>query len=145
VKDVVDAVADSIVAEVANASAWNVNRFAPVWRNPVEGESLYVYATTVRPGTFRTTGSAEDTAEVVVEYAEPVYSDVLTRDETAELAAYDVADSIKAWSRDHQAFGAVGVHAFDLVRLDYASGVNREAFVRYCRLTFEARVVQSYG
>lgn len=144
-RDVVDAVADSIIAEVTDASTWTVNRFAPVWRNPLDGETLYVYATTIRPGTFRTTGSVEDVAEIVVEYGEPVESDVLTRDETAELAAYDVADSIRTWSRNHQLFGSIGVHAFDLVRLDYASGVNREAFVRYCRLTFEARVVQSYG
>lgn len=144
-KAVVDAVAESIVAEVTNASLWTVNKFSPVWRNPLEGETLHVYATTVVPGTFRTTGSVEDIGEIVVEYAEPVESDVLTRDETAELAAYDVADSLRSWSRDHQAFGSIGVHAFDFVRLDYASGVNREAFVRYCRVTFQARVTQTYG
>lgn len=144
-RDVVDEVASSIVAEVAGAGGWTVKKYAPVWRNPVEGEVLYVYATTLRTGTFRTTGSVEDVAEIVVEFAEPVTSDVLTRDETGELAAYDVADSIRTWSRSHQLFGSIGVHAFDLVRLDYASGVSREAFVRYCRLTFEARVVQSYG
>lgn len=144
-KDVVDAVADSIVAEVTGASTWTVKRTSPIWRNPQEGEVLHVYATTITPGTFRTTGSVEDIAEIVVEYSEAVESDVLTRDEAAELEAYDIADAIRTWSRNHQLFPAVGVHAFDLTRLDYAPGVVREAFVRYCRLTFQARVVQSYG
>lgn len=147
-KAVVDAVAASIFAEVTGANTWTFQKSDPVWRNPAKGKVLNVYATTVRPGEFRTTGSVEDVGEIIVEYTEaaPNQLPTLSRDEAAERAAYDTADLIRTWARNHQTFATTPpVHRFDLIRVDYAPGVVREGMVRYCRLTFEAAVQSQYG
>lgn len=147
-KDIVDTVMSSIAAEVAGANAWTRVKYDPQWRNPDKGPALAVYGNRTRVGgDFRTTGHVEDVHELIVEYWESAGDQAVTlvRNETAELAAYDTVDLLRDWAKAHQAFGAIGVHRFDLIQVDYHPGVRREAFVRYCRLTFEARTVATYA
>lgn len=147
IRSLVERVATSIAAEVTGATTWTIERFDPMARLPDKGKVLSVYATRTLPGDFETTGSVEDVHEIVVEYTEPAgdQADTLQRDEAGELAAYDTAASLRAWALNHPAFGDIGIHRFNLTGIDYMPAVRREAFVRYCRLTFNGRSVSSYG
>lgn len=154
-KQIVDAVADSIAAEVAAAHDWLVVKHDPIWRNPGDGKVLAVYGTRRQNATttanaggdgFRATGFREDVYELVVTYSEPATEQTATlqRDEEAELDLYDVADALAAWADAHQELPEVDVWRFDYMQTQYGAEVNREAAVRYCTLTFQARKVAAY-
>lgn len=143
-KDVVNAIADSLETEVATPNGWTVQRFDPIWRNPEDGPMLYVYGTRMVPGDFRTTGTREDIYEVVVSYMEATgTSDALTRDETAELDFADKVTSLREWADEHQTL--TGIHRLDYVGISFAPDVRREAAVRYCEMTLHARRVATYA
>ena len=153
-KAIINQVADSILAEVANAGTWELTRHDPIWREPKEKPVLAVYGTSTLvsvsdapPGALRVTGYQGDVHEVVVEYWEAAgdQAQTLTRNATAELAAYDVATNLRRWALAH-ASGWSGIcNKFDCVRVDYHSGVRREAFVRYCRVIYNAHTTEAFS
>src|SRR5687767_5099834 len=103
-RDIVDAVAASIVAEVAGADSWTVEKFDPVWRNPAKGEVLSVYGTYLLVGAeVRSNGLIDDVHQIVVEYTESAGDQVerLSRDAAAEIAAYEQASALRDWAKDH--------------------------------------------
>lgn len=141
-----DAVAESIVAEVPGASSWTLEKTDPMWRNPKKGQVLNVFLGREIPGTPRWTGGTMDLVEVVVEYAEPAPENArdLAHDETGEFAANDIARSLRNWALSHEE-GFVPAHKMDWSGTDYTPQVRRELFVRYCRVTLLFEVVVSYG
>lgn len=156
VKDVVQAIADSITAEVTDASDWTLQLHDPIWRNPKDGTQLAIYGLTdvnasqaanTGGGGFRTSGYHEDIHEIVVEYIEPASKKQrrLTRDEEAELDLYDRAEALRAWSDAHQSLPTVNVHRFDWIRTSHAPTMRQELLVRFFQLNFYARKVNSYG
>ena len=140
-----DAVADSIVAEVTGADTWKIEKSDPMWRNPKKGPVLNVYLGREIPGTPRWTGGTVDLVEVVVEYGEPAPEQrTLQRDEEAEFAANDIARSIREWALTHEeGFGSA--HKMDWTGTEYTPNVRREFFIRYARLTFQFEVAVAYG
>lgn len=145
-RDLIDAVSDSIVSEVDEADQWMVEKFDPMWRNPKKGKVLNVYVASTRPGTARWTGGQEDIIDVTVEYGEPAPEQVrnLDRDEEAELAATDIAASLRTWALAHEA-GFSPAWKMDWAGTDFTPNVRRELFVRYCRLTFRFTLTVEYG
>lgn len=141
--DVIDLIADSIEAEVATPGSWTVQRFDPIWRNPEDGKTIYIFGVRQFPGSYRTTGTREDVYEVVVEAVEPSNTDALTRDEDLELAFSTFAQSLVTWADGHQNLGII--HQLDYVGLSYAPDVRREAAVRYCQMTLHARKSATYA
>ena len=153
---VVEAVAASIEAEVPEAGQWQIEKYDAVWRNPDKGRLLSVYAprtykATDVPGGARWTGGYEKMVEVTVEYSEPAgeIPGQLDRDEEAELMAYDVADLLEDWATKHQILnksdGTPLCNRFDHLGTDFVPAQNREAFSRYCRLSFAGRVEVGYA
>lgn len=144
-KQLVDAVATSIVAEVAGAGTWTVEKFDPLWRNPKKGKVLNIYSGRTSPGGARWTGSQEDLVEVIVEYAESSGNQpaTLKRDQAAELAAEDVADSLRDWALAHEE-GFSPAYRMDWIGTEYVPQVRRELFVRYCRVTFQFTAVKNF-
>jgi hypothetical protein len=143
----VDAVAASIVDEVANADTWDLKKADPMWRNPREGKVLHVFHGGDRQGQARWTGGTVDIVEIVVEYAEPAPENArnLQHDETGEYNANAEALKLRQWALAHEAGFSGITHKFDWTRTDYTPNVRRELFTRYCRLTFEAEVVRSFA
>lgn len=155
-RKLVIAVAASLVEGIETAHEWKLERYDPVWRNPLKGKTLSVYATRRFPapdvpGGNRWTGGREIVIEIDVEYAEPQSKPATTldRDEVAELAAYDVADAIEAWSMSHQRMddveGQPFANRFDWMNTSYQPDLQREAYGRYCRVTFQGRVHVDYA
>lgn len=144
-KNIVNAIADSLQTEVATPSGWTIQRFDPIWRNPEEGPMLYVFTTGEAPGGFRTTGTRQDICEVIVELVEATGStDALTRDATAELNFLDKAKSLKTWADSHQSLPP-NIDQLDYIRLATPADVRREAAVRYAQLTIHARETAVYA
>lgn len=144
--DLIDAIADSIEAEVDGASAWTFERKDPMWRNPKKGKVVNIFHGGDRRGDARWTGGTLDIVEIVVEYAEPAPENArqLDHDEDGEYAANAEALKLREWALAHEG-GFVGItHRLDWLRTDYTPNVRRELFTRYCRLTFECEVVRSY-
>lgn len=145
-KALVNAVQTSIAAAPGvDDTGWTYEKSDPIWRNPTKGKVCNIYAGPTRPGAARWTGSVIDIHSVIVEYTESsgTQATTLKRDEAAELAAYDVADSIRTWALGYEE-GFSPAHKMDCVRIDYAPQTNRQLFVRYCRLTLEFEVVKSF-
>lgn len=155
--DIVNAIADSIVAEVEGADEWDVLRCEPIWKNPKKGKQLAIYvlteanaalSNTAGTGGFRTTGYHEDAYTVGVEYIEPAASSQarqLRRDEEAELGLYDIADSFRAWADGHQALPEASVHRFDWLQTSHAPAQRQELLVRFFQVQFQARMVHQYA
>lgn len=143
-KDVINAIADSLESEVGTPGGWAVQRFDPVWRDPSEGKTIYVFGTRQVPGEFRTTGTREDIYEVIVEAVEPSSAEMLTRDEDAELDFAEFAQSLTQWADDHENLPPT-IHRLDYTALSYAPDVRREAAVRYCQMTLHARKNATYA
>ena len=141
----IDAVATSIVAEVTGANAWTVEKKDPMWRSPHKGEVLNIFHGGDRRGEPRWTGGTIDIVEIVVEYAEPAPENArnLEHDQTGEYAANAEALKLRQWALSHEE-GFAPAHKMDWARTDYTPNVRRELFTRYCRVTFEFEVVQSY-
>ncbi len=101
-KQMVNAVADSIVAEVSLPANTTVQRFDRIWDDPNEGKVLSVYGGRETAGP-RWTGGRIDDFEVIIEYAEPTDDIAMTGDldQSAELNLYDIAKNIKAWADNH--------------------------------------------
>lgn len=135
-KDIVNAIADSIESEIAEE--WTSQRHSPIWRNPEEGPMLYIYGTRRFPGEFRTTGTREDIYEIVVEVMEPADQSDLVREEEAELEFQDRVDQLVTWADSHQLIADV-CHRLDYVSLSYQDDLRRELMVRYARMTLQAR------
>lgn len=155
-KDIVNAIADSIVAEVDGADAWTILRHEPIWKNPQNGVQLAIYGNVeantlltanAAGGGIRTNGYHEDSYEIVVEYIEPAARKQKrgTRDEEAELDLYDRAEEIRAWADAHQAFPDVDAHRFDWIRTSHAPTFRQELLVRFFQLTFQARKLHQYA
>lgn len=143
-----DAIADSIEAEVEGAPQWTFEKNDPMWRNPKKGKVLNVFHGGDRAGNARWTGGTIDIVEIVVEYAEPAPENVrkLEHDQEGEYNANAEALKLRQWALAHEAgFPAAGTHKMDWLRTDYTPNVRRELFTRYCRLTFECEVVRSYA
>lgn len=135
-KDIVNAVADAIEADISET--WTIQRHSPIWRDPNEGPMLYIYGTRRFPGEFRTTATREDIFEVVVELMEAASQGDLNRDEAAELAFQDRVDQLVTWADANQNLGD-DVHRLDYISLSYQDDLRRELMVRYARLTLHAR------
>ena len=145
--ELIDAIAESIEAEVDGAAQWTFKKYDVMWRNPKKGKTINIYHGGDRAGTARWTGSTVDIVEIVVEYAEPAPEQAkkLDHDEGGEYNANAEALKLREWALSHEAgFPAVGTHKMDWLRTDYTPNVNRELFVRYCRLTFECEVTRSF-
>lgn len=141
-KDIVNAIADSIEAEVDQD--FTVQRHSPIWRNPDDGDVLYVYGTRRFPGEFRTTGTREDIFEIAVELVEPANQDDLTREEEAELDFQERVDALVVWTDSHQLLEGVA-HRLDFISLSYQDDLRRELMVRYARITLHARKTSVYA
>lgn len=144
-KALIEAVAASIQAEVAGAGAWKLQKSDPLWRNPKGGKMLNIWPLPARQGRPRWTKHDNDIVQIVVEYAEPSKQDPnqLKRVEAAELAAEDIADSIRNWALAHTA-GFAPAWKMEWVRTDYTPNVRREFFVRYCRVILSFEVVKAH-
>lgn len=142
-KEIVDEIASLIDSEVSEASDWLVQKHSPIWRNPEQGKTLYIYGTRRFPGEFRTTGTREDIYEIVVELMEPANQEDLAREEEGELAFQSSVDLLVAWADSHQNLGDVA-HRLDYVSLSYQDDLRREMMVRYARMTLHARANQVY-
>lgn len=142
----IDAVATSIVDEVSGAHDWTVEKKDVMWRNPKKGKVLNVYPGPERPGEPRWTGGTNDVVEIIVEYAEPAPENVqnLEHDETGEYAANAEARKIREWALAHPE-GFSPAHKLDWIGTEYTPQVERELFVRYCRVRFEAVVEVVYS
>lgn len=138
--DIINAIADSLDTAT---TGWTVQKFDPVWRDPSDGNMIYVFGTRQFPGEFRTTQTREDIYEVVVEAVEPNNAEPLARDEAAELAFAEFARSLVAWADAHQDLD--DIHRLDYVGLSYAPDVRREMAVRYCQMTLHARKNATYA
>lgn len=140
-----DAVGTSILAEVTGANTWTIEKKGPMWRNPKKGKVLNIYLGRETPSTPRWTGGSVDLTEVVVEYMEPApeQSRKLSHDQTGEYAANDVALSLREWALSHPE-GFAPAHRMDWLSTEYTDQVNRELFVRYCRVTFGFEMVREF-
>jgi hypothetical protein len=144
VRDLIDAISASMVAEVPGAADWRLRKHQPLWVSTVEEPTLYIYGVRSFPGEFRTTGSREDIYEIVVEYHEPATDqEGFERSEQAEADLDGLAQSIQSWADDHQTLGAS--HRLDYISTDYAPNVRRQLLVRAFQVTFQARKVALYG
>jgi hypothetical protein len=142
---IVEDIVASIESEVVGAGSWTIVPYHRVWRKP-DGKRLDVFMEITLEGDFRTTESVEESHVIVLEYSEPANTPtVLERDEAGELAADDVAHSLRAWARDHQSLPESGVHRLDHTETRYVSGLPREALVRYCQVRLAARTTATYG
>lgn len=141
----IDAVADSIAAEVQGAHDWTIERKDVMWRNPKKGKVLNVYLGAENAGTARWAGATTDIVEIIVEYAEPAPENArnLSHDEEGEYAANAEARKIREWALAHPS-GFAPAWKMDFVRTDYTPQVRRELFVRYCRVTFRCEVISEF-
>lgn len=143
-KELVEAVADSIVKEVDGADAWVVHKFDPLWRKTKDGQVLNVYPGRALPGPplWSEGAGLVDVYEIVVEYGEPApqQKTKLERDEEAELEADAIADSLRRWGLQHPR-GFAPAWRMEWVGTDYVPNVRRLLLFRYCRLTFRFEVV----
>lgn len=152
-RDILDTIEASISAEVADASSWTFAKQRPLWRNPGDGKTLYIYPDEDGPsGGFDTTDAREEELTIFIEYVEPATSQAKERkrDPEAELDVTDVAKALKTWARNHKLFGTsewdsleTNVHRFVHMRTYY--NPPRELLVRYCRLLCVAYTRGSYG
>lgn len=141
-----DAVATSILAEVTGANAWTFEKKDPMWRNPSAGKVLNIYSGGEQPGTPRWTGGTIAIEDVIVEYAEPAPENArnLTHDVTGEYAANAEAMKIRNWALNHPA-GFSPAHKMDVARVEFTPQVDRELFVRYCRVVLRFELVLQFG
>lgn len=130
-----DAIAASLTAE--RPTIGKIQKHSPIWRDPSEGPMVYIYGTRRVVGSYRTSSYREDQFEIVVELMEQVTQDDLQRDQSAELAFQDKADSVVTWADAHQHLAPVA-HKLDFVGLSYQDDLRREMFVRYARVTLIA-------
>ena len=140
-KQIVEAIASSIATEIPTIG--KIQRHSPIWRDPGEGPMLYVYGTRRSVGSYRTTGYREDQYEIAVELMEQANQEDLKRDQTAELAFQDKADSLVAWADKHQQLAPA--HRLDFASLSYQDDLRRELFVRYARVTLLAYMNAVYS
>ena len=144
-KALVEAVANSIESEVADASEWTIETTDRMWRNPKDGKNLNVYAERRFDAGARWTGGTVDAVEVTLEFGVPAASKQrrLERDEVATFEADDVADQIADWAAAHEA-GFSPAHKMDFVEANYSPRVRPELFVRYVRCLVRFEVVRSF-
>lgn len=144
-RDLVEAVAESIASEVEDASGWTIETHDRMWRNPRSGKVLNVYAERRLPGTPRWTDGTNDLVELTLEYGEPAKQQAkLKRDEAASWEADEAADALRDWALAHQA-GFSPAWKMDWAGTDYSPRVRPEIFVRYarCIVVFDVQVTYS--
>lgn len=134
-KAIVNAVADSLLVE--RPALGTIQRHSPIWRDPEAGPMVYVFGVNRSVASYRTSEHREDVFEIVVEIVERANQPDLDRDEAAELAFLDKADSLVTWADSHQTLPNVA-HRLDFIGLSYPDDVSREHFVRYARMTLLA-------
>lgn len=153
-RDLIDAIAESLAAEVELADGWTIRKYDPIWRNPGDGKVLYVFVTRESRGGINTNGSREYGYEVALEYVESaagVQTDVpgtSERDETAELQLLDTAQALQEWALAHDSVGPSTqqvAYRLDYQGTDYNPELRRELMVRYFRISLVAWTFRAYG
>lgn len=148
-KILINTIADLITEEIDAAEGWTIERNDPMYRNPEKGKVLSIFAPERAPTGTRTNEGIEQSVAVVIEFTEPAVdqAEELAHNETNELDSYDLADLIMAWGMSHQMLGwdGGGAHAFNWLSTSYAPDTDRELFVRFFRVIFEARVYVDYA
>ena len=146
-KDIVQAIADSIVNEVEGADDWTIQMYQPIWKNPKSGSVLSVYRFDrfPVPTEYDTTGYRFDNFTFHVEYAEATgsQSKQLKRDEDAELDLSDRGDAMVAWADSHENLPPHIEH-MKFGRLLDASALRRELFTRGFQLVLNVIAVAAY-